>query len=87
MTTYMIVEHFKQGAALVYRRYREKGRMAPEGLNHVSSWVDLDSAICYQVMETADRTLLDRWMANWEDLVDFEVHPVVTSTEAESRVG
>jgi len=79
----MVIERFKQGAAPVYRRFREKGRMAPEGLTYVSSWVEHDMKTCYQVMETADRVLLDEWMANWKDLVDFEVHPVVTSKEAE----
>ena len=56
--------------------------MAPNGLTYVSSWVTPDMARCYQVMETANRALLEEWMANWEDLVEFEVHPVITSKEA-----
>jgi hypothetical protein len=60
--------------------------MAPEGLNYISSWVGHDLTTCYQVMQTADRGLLDQWMANWNDLVDFEVHPVITSAEAAERV-
>ena len=84
---YMIVEHFKEkNAAAVYRRFREKGRMAPEGLSYVSSWVDENLERCYQLMETEDRRLLDLWMANWSDLVDFEVHPVITSAEAAARI-
>ncbi len=84
----MIVEHFKsKDAAAVYRRFREKGRMAPEGLVYVSSWVDENLERCYQVMETDDRRLLELWMANWSDLVDFEVHPVITSKEAAERIG
>lgn len=70
----------------VYRRFREKGRLAPEGLTYVSSWVTEDLATCYQVMETADRALLDRWMAQWADLVEFEVIPVMTSAEASAAV-
>jgi hypothetical protein len=81
---YMVIERFKRGAAPVYRRFREKGRMAPEGLAYVASWVDRDLSTCYQVMETADRRLLEEWMASWSDLVDFEVHAVVTSKEAEA---
>src|SRR5690349_19087706 len=78
---YMIIEHFKNGdAAPVYRRFRERGRMAPEGLVYVSSWVDEKMERCYQVMETEDRALLDAWIANWSDLVDFEVIPVMTSS-------
>ena len=88
MALYMIVEHFKDNdATAVYRRFRDHGRMAPEGLSYVSSWVDENLEHCYQVMETDDRRLLELWMANWSDLVDFEVHPVMTSQEAAARIG
>ena len=60
--------------------------MAPEGLNYISSWVTEDLAMCFQVMETADRALLEDWMSHWSDLVEFEVHPVITSKEAADRV-
>lgn len=79
----MIIEHFRNGdAAPVYARFRAKGRLAPDGLGYVNSWVTADRAHCYQVMECDDRAMLDKWMAAWEDLVEFEVHPVITSTEA-----
>jgi len=82
-TLYMVVECFKNGDPVpVYRRFRDSGRLAPEGLTYVSSWVDHDLERCYQLMETADRRLLDEWIANWSDIVDFEVHPVMTSREA-----
>lgn len=84
---YMIIERFKhQNAAPVYQRFRDRGRLAPEGLTYVSSWVDAELHRCFQVMETDDRRLLDQWMANWEDLVEFEVIPVLTSAEAASKV-
>lgn len=87
MPLYMIVEHFKdKDAAAVYRRFRDKGRMAPEGLCYVSSWVDENLERCYQLMDTDDRRLLELWMANWSDLVDFEVYPVITSKEAAERI-
>lgn len=86
-TTYMVVEHFRNGDAVpVYRRFRDRGRMAPEGLRYISSWVDDDFTRCYQLMEAPDRRLLEQWMANWSDLVEFEVHPVVTSAEAAERI-
>ena len=86
-TLYMLVEHFKnKDAVSVYRRFRDRGRMVPEGLIYVSSWVDQKLECCYQLMETGDRVLLDEWMANWSDLIDFEVHPVVTSKEAVEKV-
>lgn len=86
-TLYMVVEHFKnKNAKAVYRRFRERGRMAPEGLLYVSSWVDDKLERCFQLMDTHDRRLLDEWMANWSDLVEFEVYPVITSREAAERV-
>lgn len=87
MSLFMIVEHFRGGnAAPVYRRFRERGRMAPEGVTYISSWVDESLATCYQVMEAPDRVLLDEWMRNWQDLVEFEVHSVISSQEAAQRV-
>lgn len=84
---FMIVEHFRNNdPAPVYERFRQRGRLAPEGLTYVNSWVTADLARCYQVMECDDRELLDEWMAAWEDLVEFEVHPVITSAEASARV-
>jgi hypothetical protein len=71
----------------VYRRFRDRGRLAPEGLSYISSWVNDQLDRCYQLMETEDRALLDRWIANWSDLVDFEVHPVITSKEAAEKIG
>ena len=84
---YMVVEHFKaQDALPVYRRFAERGRLAPEGLIYVSSWVDERLHHCFQLMETDDPDLLDRWIANWKDLVDFEVFPVITSQEATAKL-
>lgn len=87
MSLYMVVENFRNGgAAPVYRRFRDRGRLAPEGLTYISSWVTDDLSRCYQVMETANRKLLDEWIANWNDLVDFEVYPVITSKEASEKI-
>jgi len=88
MSLYMVIENFKNGDALpVYRRFRDRGRMAPEGLSYVSSWVNDKLDRCFQVMETKDRALLDQWIANWRDIVDFEVYPVIDSSEASRRIG
>ena len=84
---YMVIERFKQGAASeIYRRFRERGRMMPEGLEYVSSWVDLDFKTCWQLMQTEKFALFDEWMANWRDLADFEIVPVRTSAEAGEEV-
>jgi hypothetical protein len=87
-TLYMVIENFKNGdAAPVYRRFRERGRLAPEGLSYASSWVNEKLDRCWQLMETEDRSLLDQWIANWSDIVDFEVHPVMSSKEAAEKIG
>jgi hypothetical protein len=80
---YMVIERFKEGAAPdVYRRARDRGRMLPEGLEYVSSWIDLDFTTCYQLMRTDDVSLFAAWVEAWEDLVDFEIVPVRSSAEA-----
>ena len=84
---FMVIERFRNDdAAPVYRRFRDQGRLAPEGLRYVSSWVTDDLRRCYQVMECDDPNLLDQWIARWEDLVDFEVFPVMTSGEAAAAI-
>ena len=84
---YMIVENYRGGDPVpVYRRFGQRGRLAPDGLRYVASWVTADLASCFQVMECDDPRLLDEWMSRWRDLVDFEVTPVVTSAEAQAAV-
>ncbi len=84
---FMVIEHFRPGQAPeVYRRFRERGRMAPEGLRYVASWVDMDFKRCFQVMETEDEALFRQWTANWDDLVQFEIVPVRTSAEAAAAI-
>lgn len=83
----MIIEHFRnQDPVPVYRRFQKHGRLAPEGLRYVSSWVDLNLERCFQLMETEHPESLDAWLANWSDLVEFEVYPVISSHEAAERV-
>ncbi len=85
---YLIIEHFKNRDPIpIYRRFRDQGRLAPDGLKYVSSWVTTDLATCYQVVECEEPQLLEQWMARWADLVDFEVIPVITSAAAVERIG
>jgi len=80
---YMVIERFKNREAIpVYRRFREKGRMTPEGLNYEESWVETNFDRCFQLMECDDARLLEEWAANWSDLVEFEFVPVRTSIQA-----
>jgi hypothetical protein len=84
---YMVIENFRDGDPVpVYRRFRDKGRLAPDGVTYVASWVTEDLRRCFQIMECDDRALLTQWLARWEDLVEFEVIPVVTSAEAFAAV-
>jgi hypothetical protein len=87
MAFFMIVERFRNGDPVpVYRRFRDKGRMAPDGLNYVSSWIDEEMTCCYQVMETDDRSLIEKWIDNWKDIVDFEIIPVISSSDALAKI-
>jgi hypothetical protein len=80
---YMVVERFREGAAPeIYRRARDRGRMLPEGLEYVSSWVDLEFRTCYQLMRTDDASLFSAWTNAWKDLAEFDIVPVRTSAEA-----
>jgi Protein of unknown function (DUF3303) len=84
----MVVERYTHGPGPVYERAATHGRMLPDGLRYVDSWVVADERLdrCFQLMETDDPALFDVWLANWRDLGSFEVHPVVTSAEAAQRV-
>jgi len=84
---FMVIEHFKnRDTAPIYKRFDANGRMMPEGLNYINSWVEPDFNRCFQLMETDDPALFQEWIDNWKDLADFEVLPVVTSAEARKLV-
>jgi hypothetical protein len=83
----MIIVPFKnQDPVPVYHRFRDRGRLAPEGLRYVSSWVDEKLERCFQLMEAEDPKYLDEWILNWSDLVEFEVYQVISSKEAVERI-
>lgn len=80
---YMVIETFHGADPVpVYRRFRDQGRLMPEGIAYRGSWVTADLTRCFQVMECEDPALLELWMAQWRDITDFEVVPVVTSADA-----
>jgi Protein of unknown function (DUF3303) len=83
---YMVMERFTQGAGPVYERAAEQGRLLPEGLVYIDSWVDEKLDRCFQLMGTDNPRLFDEWTAHWSDLAQFEVVPVITSAEASERV-
>ena len=84
---FMIIEHFREGRAIeVYRRFRDRGRMAPDDVRYVASWVDLKFERCFQVMEADNEGLIREWTKKWDDLVDFEIVPVRTSQEAAQAI-
>jgi hypothetical protein len=83
----MVIETYRQGPGPVYARAGERGRMLPPGLEYLDSWIEapgLDR--CFQLMETEAPSLFDEWIANWDDLVEFEIVPVISSAEAAGRV-
>ena len=77
---FMVIERFKD-AKVVYRRVREKGRMLPEGLKYVGSWVEASYNRCFQLMECDDASLFHNWVVQWQDLIDFEIVPVIESKQ------
>ena len=84
---FMVIEHFRPGRAPdVYRRFRDRGRMAPADVRYVSSWVDFDFRRCFQVMEAESEARLREWTVHWDDLTDFEIIPVRTSAEAAAAI-
>lgn len=84
---FMVIERYKnRDAKLVYARFRERGRMLPEGLAYIDSWVEPNFDRCFQLMECDDARLLDEWASHWQDLVEFEFVPVLRSSEAAARV-
>ena len=84
---FMVVEHFRnRNPQPIHRSFRELGRLAPDGLTYVASWVDDRSERCFQLMATDDHQLLDRWIEKWSDLVEFEIYPVRTSKDAADHI-
>ncbi len=84
---YMVIETYLHGPEPVYARAASEGRMLPEGLDYVESWVEADGlSRCFQLMETEKPELLDEWITRWSDLVAFEVVPVVSSAEAAEQM-
>ncbi|MBK5269404.1 MAG: DUF3303 family protein [Bacteroidia bacterium] len=84
---YMIIEKFHPGKVKdLYKRFDEKGRLMPEGLNYINSWIDRDITTCFQVMETDNIENLHEWISYWNDLSNFEIIPVLTSAQAKEKV-
>lgn len=82
---YMVIETFTRGARPVYERARDHGRMLPDGLRYVESWVEDGLGRCFQLMEADDPALFDAWTAEWSDLAQFEIVPVLASADAAAR--
>jgi len=84
---FMVIEKFKnRNARAVYSRFREQGRMLPDGLRYVDSWVEANFDRCFQLMECDDPALLQQWVIRWQDLIEFEFVPVVSSKQAMETV-
>lgn len=87
MNTYLIIEHYKEGKAkAIYDRFLEKGRMLPGGVEYVNSWVEENLTTCYQIMRSENIELLNVWIHQWNDLVDFEVIKVISSAEVTAQL-
>jgi uncharacterized protein DUF3303 len=79
---FMVIEYFKRGdVERIGERFRAKGRMLPDGVTYHASWIDSATPRCFQLMEAPDAKQLRLWTESWNDLVQFEIVPVVTSAE------
>jgi hypothetical protein len=84
---YMIIERFHPGKANeLYKRFEAQGRMLPERVEYINSWINEEVSVCYQLMESASEEKLKEWISHWSDLADFDVIPVITSAEAKAKV-
>lgn len=84
---FMVIERYKnRDAVAVYQRFRERGRMLPAGLNYLDSWVEPNYDRCFQLMSCDSPDLFQEWISHWDDLVHFEIVPVLSSKEADARV-
>ncbi len=84
---FMVIERFKnRDPKPIYRRLRDQGRMQPEGLKYIGSWIEANFDRCFQLMECDDARLLQQWIANWSDLMEFEIVPVVPSAEVREAI-
>ena len=84
---FMVIERFRdQNAKAVYARFRERGRLMSDGIGFVGSWVAADLGRCFQVMECDDLTLLQQWVAEWSDLIEFEIIPVAQGKDTSAAL-
>jgi hypothetical protein len=84
---YMVIESFREGAGPdIYKRFRESGRMMPDGLNYVASWIEPDFTRCFQVMDWEDPAVFHEWTSRWSDLMEFDAIPVISSADAQEHM-
>lgn len=84
---YLIIEHFrKETVKELYQRFDQQGRLMPAGVHYIDSWINEDVSKCYQLMESDSLNGLQKWIANWDDLADFEIVPIISSDEARNKV-
>ena len=83
---YMIIEKFHEGKVkTLYQRFDDKGRMLPDGVKYIDSWINEDVTICFQLMESSSKELLNVWIDYWKDLADLEIIPVISSADAKKK--
>ena len=85
---FMVIERFRDDDMVpVYRKLRDDGRLMPEGLRYVDSWVEPNFSRCFQLMECDDLRLFQEWVLRWRGLgVTIEIVPVVRSEDTRQVV-
>ncbi len=85
---FMVIERFAENDMIpIYKQVRSQGRMLPDGLEYVDSWVEANFARCFQLMRCDDLRLFQEWVLKWRGSgATFEVVPVVSSKETREIV-
>jgi len=79
---FLVIERFRNGdPEPVRKRFKQKGRMLPDNVHYIDSWITQDGTTCYQIMDATKASDLDPWIVKWKDLVDFEIIAVMSSEE------
>jgi len=83
----MVIERFRnRDPAPIYHRFRDCGRLMPQGLHYRGSWIEKNCDRCFQLMECDHERLFQDWIISWKDLMDFEIVPVATSDEMQKML-
>ena len=85
--TYLIIERFyPEKVKALYQRFEAEGRLLPDGVQYLNSWIDEKIETCYQLMESDTQEKLLEWVSRWSEFATFDIIPVISSDQAKEKV-